>query len=184
MSTALLRHLVDANHVDINEEDLQFIEHLVSGEIEKCVPLATLWVSYLGKGSMKSALFCLTLSPTSETPLTWTNSTTSPVMPTTSAWLPRVTSLGTTRSRIPAVSYILCCFVLLVIQHSYFYLFSLFFLLMIGRLLIFSRVINNEICFHAKEGWNLNSLFNSRYSMFKQVYPITLFISLRLICVS
>jgi len=39
-----------------------------------------------------------------------------------------------------------------------------------SRLLIFSRVIDNEICYHAKEGWNLNSLFNTRYSMFKQVY--------------
>lgn len=39
-----------------------------------------------------------------------------------------------------------------------------------SRLMIFSRVINNEICFHQKEGWNLNSLFNTRYSLFKQVY--------------
>jgi HD superfamily phosphohydrolase len=39
-----------------------------------------------------------------------------------------------------------------------------------ARLMIFSRVINNEICFHQKEGWNLNNLFNTRYSLFKQVY--------------
>jgi len=39
-----------------------------------------------------------------------------------------------------------------------------------SRLMIFSRVINNEICYHQKEGWNLNSLFNTRYSLFKQVY--------------
>jgi len=39
-----------------------------------------------------------------------------------------------------------------------------------SRLMIFSRVINNEICFHQKEGWNINSLFNTRYSLFKQVY--------------
>uniref|UniRef100_A0A6B2L412 HD/PDEase domain-containing protein n=1 Tax=Arcella intermedia TaxID=1963864 RepID=A0A6B2L412_9EUKA len=39
-----------------------------------------------------------------------------------------------------------------------------------SRLMIFSRVINNEICYHHKEGWNLNSLFNTRYSLFKQVY--------------
>jgi HD superfamily phosphohydrolase len=39
-----------------------------------------------------------------------------------------------------------------------------------SRVLIFSRVIDNQVCYHAKEGWNLNSLFNTRYSMFKQVY--------------
>jgi hypothetical protein len=51
------------------------------------------------------------------------------------------------------------------------------------RLMIHSRVINNEICYHAKEGscylnipwshlagWNLNSLFHTRYSLFKQIY--------------
>jgi hypothetical protein len=36
--------------------------------------------------------------------------------------------------------------------------------------MLFSRVINNEICYHAKEGWTLNLLFNTRYSLFKQVY--------------
>jgi len=38
------------------------------------------------------------------------------------------------------------------------------------RLMMHSRVINNEICYHAKEGWNLNSLFHTRYSLFKQIY--------------
>jgi HD superfamily phosphohydrolase len=38
------------------------------------------------------------------------------------------------------------------------------------RLMIHSRVIDNEICYHAKEGWNLNSLFHTRYSLFKQIY--------------
>jgi HD superfamily phosphohydrolase len=38
------------------------------------------------------------------------------------------------------------------------------------RLMTFSRVIDNEICFHQKEAFNLYQLFHSRYSLFKQVY--------------
>jgi HD superfamily phosphohydrolase len=34
----------------------------------------------------------------------------------------------------------------------------------------FSRVINNEICYHAKEVYNVYSLFHTRYNLFKQVY--------------
>ena len=33
-----------------------------------------------------------------------------------------------------------------------------------------SRVIDNEICFHAKEALNTYNLFNTRYTLFKQVY--------------
>lgn len=32
------------------------------------------------------------------------------------------------------------------------------------------RVINNELCFHLKECYNIYTLFNNRYSMHKQVY--------------
>jgi HD superfamily phosphohydrolase len=34
----------------------------------------------------------------------------------------------------------------------------------------FSRVIDDEICFPAKEAFNLYELFHTRYSLFKQVY--------------
>jgi HD superfamily phosphohydrolase len=34
----------------------------------------------------------------------------------------------------------------------------------------FSRVINGDICFHAKEAYNVYELFHTRYSMHKQVY--------------
>jgi len=39
-----------------------------------------------------------------------------------------------------------------------------------SRLMTFSRVINNEICFHHKEVYNIYELFHTRYSLFKQVY--------------
>ena len=34
----------------------------------------------------------------------------------------------------------------------------------------FSRVINNEICFHSKEVYNLYEMFHTRYSLFKRIY--------------
>ena len=37
------------------------------------------------------------------------------------------------------------------------------------RLVKFSRVIDDEICFPAKEAFNLYELFHTRYSLFKQV---------------
>jgi deoxynucleoside triphosphate triphosphohydrolase SAMHD1 len=39
-----------------------------------------------------------------------------------------------------------------------------------SRLLTFSRVIDNEICFHHKEVYNIYEMFHTRYSLFKQVY--------------
>jgi HD superfamily phosphohydrolase len=39
-----------------------------------------------------------------------------------------------------------------------------------GRLLQYSRVFGDEICFHAKESFNLYELFHTRYSLFKQVH--------------
>ncbi|CAO3620813.1 unnamed protein product [Cunninghamella blakesleeana] len=38
------------------------------------------------------------------------------------------------------------------------------------RLLLFSRVINNEICYHHKEVYNLYEMFHTRYSLFKRIY--------------
>ncbi|KAJ3323988.1 SAM domain and HD [Boothiomyces sp. JEL0866] len=38
------------------------------------------------------------------------------------------------------------------------------------RLITFSRVIENQICFHHKEAYHLYELFHTRYSLFKQVY--------------
>ena len=34
----------------------------------------------------------------------------------------------------------------------------------------FSRVINDEICFHSKEVYNVYEMFHTRYSMHKQIY--------------
>jgi HD superfamily phosphohydrolase len=34
----------------------------------------------------------------------------------------------------------------------------------------FCRVINNEICFDAKEVYNVYEMFHTRYSLFKTVY--------------
>ncbi|CAO3687955.1 hypothetical protein G6F70_003663 [Rhizopus microsporus] len=39
-----------------------------------------------------------------------------------------------------------------------------------NRLLVYSRVINNEICYHQKEVYNLYEMFHTRYSLFKQIY--------------
>eukprot|EP00455_Lapot_gusevi_P006162 TRINITY_DN1262_c0_g1_i8.p1 TRINITY_DN1262_c0_g1~~TRINITY_DN1262_c0_g1_i8.p1 ORF type:complete len:573 (+),score=128.96 TRINITY_DN1262_c0_g1_i8:984-2702(+) len=38
------------------------------------------------------------------------------------------------------------------------------------RLMRYCRVIDDEICFHHKEAYNLYELFHTRYSLFKQVY--------------
>jgi len=39
-----------------------------------------------------------------------------------------------------------------------------------SRLMTFSRVIDNEICYHEKEDYNIYKLFETRYSLFKTVY--------------
>mgnify|MGYP005867165817 CR=1 FL=1 len=39
-----------------------------------------------------------------------------------------------------------------------------------SRLMRFSRVIDNEICWHEKESYNMYKLFETRYSLFKTVY--------------
>ncbi|KAJ8659933.1 hypothetical protein O0I10_004159 [Lichtheimia ornata] len=38
------------------------------------------------------------------------------------------------------------------------------------RLLMFSRVVNNEICYHHKEVYNIYEMFHTRYSLFKRIY--------------
>jgi hypothetical protein len=39
-----------------------------------------------------------------------------------------------------------------------------------SRLMSFSRVIEDEICFHSKEAYNLYEMFHTRYTLHKQVY--------------
>lgn len=39
-----------------------------------------------------------------------------------------------------------------------------------ARLMKNCKVINNEICYHAKEVYNVYEMFHTRYSLFKQVY--------------
>jgi deoxynucleoside triphosphate triphosphohydrolase SAMHD1 len=39
-----------------------------------------------------------------------------------------------------------------------------------SRLMKFSRVVNNEVCFHSKEVYNMYEMFHTRYSLWKQVY--------------
>jgi deoxynucleoside triphosphate triphosphohydrolase SAMHD1 len=34
----------------------------------------------------------------------------------------------------------------------------------------FSRVIDDEICYHMKEVYNVYEMFHTRYGLFKQVY--------------
>ncbi|KAI9278654.1 HD phosphohydrolase domain-containing protein [Phascolomyces articulosus] len=38
------------------------------------------------------------------------------------------------------------------------------------RLLMYSRIVNNEICYHHKEVYNLYEMFYTRYSLFKRIY--------------
>ncbi|KAI8889665.1 HD-domain/PDEase-like protein [Backusella circina FSU 941] len=38
------------------------------------------------------------------------------------------------------------------------------------RLLVYSRVVNNEICYHHKEVYNLYEMFHTRYSLFQRIY--------------
>ncbi|ORX88996.1 HD phosphohydrolase domain-containing protein [Basidiobolus meristosporus CBS 931.73] len=39
-----------------------------------------------------------------------------------------------------------------------------------SRLMTFSRVIDNQICFHHKEVYNMYEMFHTRYSLFKRIY--------------
>lgn len=39
-----------------------------------------------------------------------------------------------------------------------------------SRLMLAGRVIGGEICFHAKEVYNVYEMFHTRYSLHKQVY--------------
>ncbi|KAJ3015556.1 SAM domain and HD [Thoreauomyces humboldtii] len=39
-----------------------------------------------------------------------------------------------------------------------------------GRLMTFSRVIDNQICFNQKEAFNLYEMFHTRFCLFKQIY--------------
>ncbi|KAK9717246.1 hypothetical protein K7432_006361 [Basidiobolus ranarum] len=39
-----------------------------------------------------------------------------------------------------------------------------------SRLMTFSRVIDNQICFHHKEVYNIYEMFHTRYSLFKRIY--------------
>ena len=41
-----------------------------------------------------------------------------------------------------------------------------------SRLLTYSRVVENEICYPFKEVYNIYELFHTRYSLFKQVHAI------------
>ncbi|KAG0168582.1 SAM domain and HD [Apophysomyces sp. BC1015] len=38
------------------------------------------------------------------------------------------------------------------------------------RLLLYSRVVDDEICYHHKEVYNLYEMFHTRYSLFKRIY--------------
>lgn len=38
------------------------------------------------------------------------------------------------------------------------------------RLSGYSRVINNEICYHQKEVYNVYEMFHTRYTLFRQIY--------------
>ncbi|OAD78577.1 hypothetical protein PHYBLDRAFT_18303 [Phycomyces blakesleeanus NRRL 1555(-)] len=38
------------------------------------------------------------------------------------------------------------------------------------RLLVYSRVVDNQICYHHKEVYNLYEMFHTRYSLFKRIY--------------
>lgn len=39
-----------------------------------------------------------------------------------------------------------------------------------SRLLKLSRVIDSQICYHAKEVYNIYDLFHTRYNLFKKIY--------------
>ncbi|KAH3743158.1 Deoxynucleoside triphosphate triphosphohydrolase SAMHD1 [Pelomyxa schiedti] len=39
-----------------------------------------------------------------------------------------------------------------------------------SRLITYSRVINNEVCYHAKEVYSIYEMFHTRYTLFKRVY--------------
>lgn len=48
------------------------------------------------------------------------------------------------------------------------------------RLILRSRVVENDICYHVNEAYNLGQLFHTRYSMFKQVYTHQVGISIEM----
>ncbi|KAI8996994.1 hypothetical protein BDB01DRAFT_712761 [Pilobolus umbonatus] len=51
------------------------------------------------------------------------------------------------------------------------------------RLLIYSRVINNEICYHYKEAYNIYEMFHTRYTLYRQIYNHRVSVSIELMVV-
>lgn len=116
MSQRMFRYLVDDNALDYAEEDICFLEELVSGK-------------YSQKNAHK-------------------------------AWMFEIVANNKNSVDVDKFDYLARDSYNCGVISSYDF----------KRLMIHSRVINNEICYHAKEGWNLNSLFHTRYSLFKQIY--------------
>lgn len=116
MSKRMLEYLVDDNSIDMEREDIKFVQELIEG-----VP-----------------------SKANED----------------RRWMYEIVSNSRNSVDVDKFDYLARDCYNLGIKSSYDF----------SRLMKFSRVINNEVCFHSKEVYNMYEMFHTRYSLFKQVY--------------
>lgn len=116
MSKQMLEYLIDENAIDIDREDVRFIQELIEGQPSK-------------KNEDRR-------------------------------WMYEIVANNRNSVDVDKFDYLARDCYNLGIKSSYDF----------SRLMKFSRVINNEICFHSKEVYNMYEMFHTRYSLFKQVY--------------
>jgi HD superfamily phosphohydrolase len=120
MSLKIIDYMVDANSIDIEREDVRFIQSLIAG-----TPLNE--SSTMSDGRM---------------------------------WLFDIVANRRNSIDVDKWDYLARDCYCLGIKSSYDH----------SRLMSYSRVIEDQICFHAKEAYNIYEMFHTRYSLFKQVY--------------
>ena len=122
MSLKILDYMVDANSIDIEREDLRFVQSLIAGK-------PTFYGERMER--MDGRL-----------------------------WMYEIVANHRNSIDVDKWDYLArdCYFVGMKSSYDH------------SRLLAYSRVIEDEICYHAKEAYNIYELFHTRYSLFKQVY--------------
>ena len=121
MSLKIVDYMVDSNSIDIDREDVRFIQSLISGEPVKGMK------NERADGRM---------------------------------WMYDIVANKRNSIDVDKWDYLARDCYNLGIKSSYDH----------SRLMSYSRVIENEICYHAKEAYNIYEMFHTRYSLFKQVY--------------
>lgn len=121
MSLKIVDYMVDANSIDIDREDVRFIQSLISGE------------PFKGEANERAD---------------------------GRMWLYDIVANKRNSIDVDKWDYLARDCYNLGLKSSYDH----------SRLMSYSRVIGDEICYHAKEAYNIYEMFHTRYSLFKQVY--------------